>query len=248
MAAGLFPPPVPADVRAADRGQRASRPRRPGARLGKPRLLARHLGHRQPRPAVLRREIRGRALAGGRPLRTAATDRLHRSRPPRPYGRGERDGRPAPRRGRHHRAVPGRHLERRQPRAAVSLVARRRGAGGALGVGRRDDPAAAARDHLHAAKRPAADPARPAGDRLVRRHGPGATPRGVPRRRPVRGAGHLRGADPLRRRNRSQARDRQGRGGGAAGLSRGCHSGAARRASPKAMDKRNGALAVGAQP
>ena len=96
--------------------------------LGKPRLLARHLGHRQPRPAVLRREIGGRALAGGRPLRAAATDRLHRSRPPRPYGRGERDGRPAPRRGRYHRAVPGRHLERRQPRAAVSLVARRRGA------------------------------------------------------------------------------------------------------------------------
>ena len=53
------------------------------------------------------------------------------------------------------------------------------------------------------------------------------------RRRPVRGAGHLRGADPLRRRNRSQARHRQGRGGGAAGLSRGCRSGAARRAEPE---------------
>ena len=238
MAAGLFPSPVPAAVRRADRGRTGgSRGDAAGARPGEPRLLARHPGASaasRPLSFVAKSEVA--RLAGGRRSSPGCSARVFIDRARRAaHGRGERGGRPAPRRGATssccspegtigdgNRVLPFRSSLVGAARAAL---AERRAPG---------DPAAAARDHLYAAQRPAADPARAAGDRLVRRHGPRAAPRRLcsPAARSTARVTSGR-ADPASTPQRPQARDRRGRGGGAAGVSRGRHSGASRRAEPE---------------
>ena len=218
------------------------RPRRPGARAGEPRLLARHLGasaRLSPLSFVAKSEVERWPVVGlfARLQRSVFIDRARR-RPP-----AEVNATLARRlaRGRGHRAVPGRHLERRQPRAAVPLVAGRRGAGALWRQAAGTSPCCSRSRSPTRGATACRDPARPARHRLVRRHGPGAASRGVrsPAARSTRGSPGA--TDPLRRRNRRKRATAKAE----AAVRRAFHAAVvparSEGPSPKAMDKRVGA-------
>ncbi len=123
---------VPSHSLRADRGPDSRGRETIGGQSGadpvQPCVVARHLRRHRAGAGGVRGQKRGRAMAGVRLARAIAADHFHQPAGPAADRRRHAGDRGPPARRRRGGAVRRGHLERRHPRAAVPLLAGRRGA------------------------------------------------------------------------------------------------------------------------